>query len=183
MQTAGQSLCLNCGMCCEGTIFSYVPLHATEPVEELRQVGLPIEQRIEGFRLLLPCSAFRNGKCQTYGFRPKNCSGYRCRLLHKVETRKTTLTNAKRTLESALRMRSHLQHLLGKHFPELGDSPPIVNSIKLIGERMDGLTAEQKRRFRLTHSEVLLAYAAFDSYLQTHFQRKNYVDTKTLPPT
>ena len=54
-------------------------------------MGLQIEQRTDSLMLLLPCLLFSNGKCQTYGFRPKICSGYRCRLLIRVELAKPRL--------------------------------------------------------------------------------------------
>ena len=138
-------------------------------------MGLQIEQRTDSLKLLLPCLLFSNGKCQTYGFRPKICSEYRCRLLIGVETRKTTLTNARRTLEVALRMRSRIQHLLGKHFPELADTP-ILRLGKLVRERMDGLTAEQGQRFRRTHGEFLVTYFAFASYVETNFIERESIE-------
>lgn len=138
-------------------------------------MGLQIEQRTDSLHLLLPCPLFSNGKCQTYGFRPKICSIYRCRLLMRVETRKTTLPNAERTLESASRMRSRLRHLLKKHFPELADTP-IVHVNKLVGERMDSLDREQRRSFRLAHGEFLVALAAFDFYVETHFKRRESIE-------
>ena len=138
-------------------------------------MGLQIEQRTDSLHLLLPCPLFSNGKCSTYGFRPKICSIYRCRLLMRVETRKTTLPNAERTLESASRMRSRLRHLLGKHFPELADTP-ILRLGKLVGERMDGLTAEQRQRFQRTHGEFLVTFAAFASYVKTNFIRRESIE-------
>lgn len=138
-------------------------------------MGLQIEQRTDSLQLLLPCSLFSNGKCQTYGFRPKICSIYRCRLLIRVEIRKTTLTNAKRTLESASRMRSRVQHLLEKHFPELADTP-IARLGKLVGERMECLTAEQRSRFQRTHGEFLVTFAAFASYVKTNFIQRESIE-------
>lgn len=138
-------------------------------------MGLQIEQRTDSLKLLLPCLLFSNGKCQTYGFRPKICSIYRCRLLIRVETRKTTLANARRTLESALRMRSRLQHLVEKHFPELADTP-IVHVNKLVGERMDSLDREQRKSFHLAHGEFLVALAAFNFYVETHFKRRESIE-------
>lgn len=173
MSDAGHSLCLSCGICCDGTLFSNAPVNAAEPIKEFRRMGLPIEQSAAGrFSWPLPCSQFNNGKCQIYDSsipKPRTCSAFRCSLLRNVETRKTALPDARRIVQSALRMRSRIRSLWGKHCPDIPLTPPMINAIRLVRERSDSLAQERRRQFALTHGEFLVACAAFDSCVRTHF--------------
>lgn len=136
-------------------------------------MGLPIEQSAGGqFSWPLPCPQLNNGKCQIYDSsipKPRTCSAFRCSLLRNVETRKTTLPDARRIVTSALRMRSRIRSSWGKHCPDIPLVPPMINAIRLVRERSDSLDQERRRQFALTHGEFLVACAAFDSCVRTHF--------------
>lgn len=67
------SLCVECGLCCDGSLFGAVELLDGEnpPVESIRA------RKSETRFLELPCKCF-DGKCSIYESRPKRCTAYLC---------------------------------------------------------------------------------------------------------
>ena len=77
----GSSLCLQCGMCCDGTLFGDARLLENE-VELAASLGLEQERVDDGLRFRLPCSLFLDGCCSIYDQqKPAVCESYRCELL------------------------------------------------------------------------------------------------------
>ena len=73
-------LCLECGICCDGTLFGAIVVHIPER-EFVESLGLPVSEDPEygGFVAPLPCSAFVGGRCALYEVgRPMTCGSYRC---------------------------------------------------------------------------------------------------------
>src|SRR5882672_6767952 len=82
------SLCLECGLCCNGVIFADVKLQLGDGVARLRSLGLPIstsksEPRAPGFNQ--PCAALEGCRCRIYAERPKYCRTFDCLILKSVK--------------------------------------------------------------------------------------------------
>jgi Fe-S-cluster containining protein len=78
------NICLDCGICCDGTFFDFVPVSEVEATV-LESTGLSIKL-VEGLglRIQLPCMKF--GSCCTiYADRPAICRSFRCRLLKSMD--------------------------------------------------------------------------------------------------
>jgi Fe-S-cluster containining protein len=75
------TLCLACGRCCDGTLFSHVALAPGEAAA-LARAGVPLATRGEGAAPVLPqrCGALEGRCCQAYAERPAGCRRYRCQL-------------------------------------------------------------------------------------------------------
>jgi uncharacterized protein len=78
----GGDLCLRCGLCCDGTVFSAITL---EPGEEpfVESLGLSVVDDAAGKPVAAqPCPAFLDGCCSLYARgRPQTCHTYTCGLL------------------------------------------------------------------------------------------------------
>jgi len=72
-------LCLACGLCCDGNLFTQVPVRSDE-LERVRRRGLPILERSNGHVLPQRCAALDGCRCEIYDDRPAACRGYRCML-------------------------------------------------------------------------------------------------------
>jgi hypothetical protein len=83
MATESSSLCLSCGICCDGTLFGAVPLEGAE-IEPARRHKLTLLEGGEP-RFSLPCVQHRGGACTIYADRPRVCAGFRCALLTRRE--------------------------------------------------------------------------------------------------
>lgn len=75
------ALCRSCGLCCDGALFTFVKLDATEAIQA-RSSQLTIVQRDDGNDALPQrCSALRGRDCAVYETRPAPCVRYECMLL------------------------------------------------------------------------------------------------------
>jgi len=82
----GSELCLQCGLCCDGTLFRLAQLDEGEQAL-VESLGLAVEAKPEGgIGLPIPCPAFIDGCCSLYTVgRPEICGSYRCALLNSYE--------------------------------------------------------------------------------------------------
>jgi Fe-S-cluster containining protein len=78
------NLCQSCGICCDGTIFSYVKTYPEE-IEKTKKLGLSVYKNKEGFYSFdLGCPKYKNGCCSVYLDRPQKCESFSCKLHHDV---------------------------------------------------------------------------------------------------
>lgn len=76
------SLCLECGLCCDGTVFAAMTIQADER-EYVESLGLTTTPDGDRFVSPQPCPAFRGGCCSLYTTgRPLACGAYACQLLY-----------------------------------------------------------------------------------------------------
>ena len=79
-----QSLCQDCGLCCDGTLFNRVPLALAE-LQPLRILGFDILEVLEQAYFPQPCAKLKECSCSVYAERPNNCRSYRCKVLRQLE--------------------------------------------------------------------------------------------------
>ncbi|OSM00145.1 YkgJ family cysteine cluster protein [Magnetofaba australis] len=72
-------LCLACGLCCNGSIFSRVGIEKRE-VEAIAAIVPVWEQESGDVAFSQPCPAWTEGKCGLYAVRPGRCASYICKL-------------------------------------------------------------------------------------------------------
>jgi len=95
-----ETLCMTCGLCCTGHLFSWVQIKATER-SRLQQLGLTIIQpspRHHGFRQ--PCPMW-DGECAIYRSKtyPSGCRSFNCRLLRELLNESISLSKASRVVK------------------------------------------------------------------------------------
>ncbi|WP_194852481.1 YkgJ family cysteine cluster protein [Nonlabens antarcticus] len=76
------SICLSCGLCCDGTVIGFVELNDEEKPSIKKLMDIEDEGG-NGF-FLQPCDKFCDG-CTIYEDRPKHCGTFKCGLLKSVE--------------------------------------------------------------------------------------------------
>lgn len=101
MSQALSTLCQHCGLCCDGTLFTHVPLRSTE-VEPLRALGLPVKEREDGTPILpQPCAALNGRCCTAYAERPEGCRRYHCQLFSALSEGEVSLPEALAVVDGA----------------------------------------------------------------------------------
>ena len=93
------TLCLACGFCCDGTLFTAVPLTDGDSAQ------VPHQTRENGSRFIRqPCAALGSGcQCAVYEQRPLACRRYECLLLVALKANEVALGPALQIVEEAKR--------------------------------------------------------------------------------
>jgi len=95
------TLCQRCGLCCDGNLFSSVPLRSSE-VEAMQRLSLPVVDRADGTPgLKQRCAALEGRCCTVYAERPETCRAYRCNLLTAAAEGEVSLEEALAVVEEA----------------------------------------------------------------------------------
>ena len=101
MSPSLSTLCQHCGLCCNGTLFTHVPLKPTE-VEPLRALGLPVKAREDGTSILpQACAALDGRRCTAYAARPEGCRRYHCQLFSALGEGEVSLPEALAVVDGA----------------------------------------------------------------------------------
>jgi hypothetical protein len=82
---AAQSLCMACGLCCDGTLFAHVKLKLDDDIDILTAFGIQIISEATPPKFKQRCAAYKNCSCSIYPARPP-CRTFRCLLLKQFET-------------------------------------------------------------------------------------------------
>jgi hypothetical protein len=102
MSTAAESLCLSCGLCCNGGLFTLVPLTTSE-VAAAGTGMLRIVQRPDGSSALRqPCDAHAPSGCRVYATRPSACRRFECLLLIALREDEVSAPDAAAIVERTL---------------------------------------------------------------------------------
>ncbi len=112
------TLCRSCGLCCDGSLFTHVPLEAEE-VERLRALGIPLQTRRSGAQVLPQrCGALEGRDCRIYADRPSECAAYKCLLADALLRGDVTLEFAQATVRKAQRLvaEGHARRFLRQRF-------------------------------------------------------------------
>jgi hypothetical protein len=147
------TLCLACGMCCDGNLFTQVPLAEDEAVR-LRGRGLAVIQREDGSPALRQrCAALVGRCCAVYEERPGGCRRHVCMLHAALAADEVSVTEA---LEIVARAHT----LLAAADAALGPGPAAVMQ-----------RARQALRAGEVDETVRAAIEAARRHLARHFQR------------
>ena len=115
-------LCRRCGLCCDGTIFTSVPLTESEAAR-LKLLGMPTvvrEGRPEA--LLQPCAALIGKDCRHYEARPTPCRTFRCHQLIALSEGEASEQDAMAQVESVWRRVA----VLAEHLGIASESPGVM---------------------------------------------------------
>lgn len=115
-------LCRHCGLCCDGNLFSHVPLQHAE-VAAARRNGLAVMSLVgDSPALRQCCPALKERQCSVYAERPERCRRYGCRLFE-------ALAKGALTLEAALAVVARAHALLADVERSLAPDPDPLASV------------------------------------------------------
>lgn len=96
-------LCLSCGLCCNGTLFTHIAPRAGE-VEALAGTRLHLVTRRDGRVVIgLPCPALEGRRCTMYDERPAGCREFSCATARALAEGEVDEATAHARVEEALR--------------------------------------------------------------------------------
>lgn len=133
------SLCLSCGLCCDGTMFEAAALAPGEAERYAGRVNVSADRQ----HLRLPCPALDGCKCKTYLDRPAVCSEFKCLVLASLERGLIGEAEAQESIEEVLGRRRKVTDLMG-----LSDDR---NALVLARKKADAGTASEELLAALGH--------------------------------
>jgi Fe-S-cluster containining protein len=98
---AAESLCVSCGLCCDGTFLDrgrVIEAGEAAPLSSYKNEFVTDENKL-WFKI--PCPHYDGHRCTIYTARFGVCRTYRCKLLRKVDSGNLGLEEAKRTVAKA----------------------------------------------------------------------------------
>ena len=109
------TLCTNCGLCCDGTLFADVELVGQAEVARLEIMGMEVENEARNTGLLSqPCAALRGTRCGIYAYRPKCCRVFECHLLQNTQRGAVTVERAMEQIADAREQIQQVRAMLGR---------------------------------------------------------------------
>jgi Fe-S-cluster containining protein len=109
------TLCTNCGLCCDGTLFAGVELAGQAELARLEIMGTETPNGDRNVGLLSrPCAALRGTRCGIYDHRPACCRVFQCHLLQNAQRGAVTVERALEQIADAREQIGHVRVLLGR---------------------------------------------------------------------
>ena len=111
-----QKICVQCGFCCDGTLFSHASLQPGERSNLPPKLKQEFVQYDTGEFFRQPCAYFA-GCCTIYD-QPKLhiCSSFRCQLLRNVEAQTILPSQAVQTVRNMVQLRTNIYQLYRQTF-------------------------------------------------------------------
>lgn len=82
-------LCLECGLCCDGSLFKHLRVTAPER-EALVALGIGVSAKRGADFMALPCGKLEGTACTIYGARPGGCRRFVCALGRRLEAKEVS---------------------------------------------------------------------------------------------
>ncbi len=114
---AVSTLCLSCGLCCDGVLFKDVELQAGDDAPALLRLGLPVRTVRRGnstaTKAPQPCAALCSDlRCQIYRQRPLRCRQFECALLKSAMAGEVSVDAALKSIRLAQARAEKVRSLL-----------------------------------------------------------------------
>lgn len=162
-----QSLCVRCGLCCDGTIFDHARLVPEDDLARLEAGGFIVLPTKTGTGFALPCHHQQDRICTLYQqWRPTVCHTFRCRLLRRFDAGEIDLAEAHvtitRTTELADRVWAQMRERVGE----------VNGALKKLFRAWEATQHEQDAAWRRQHAAFLLDYTGLQWRLDRDFRLK-----------
>ncbi len=126
------TLCLDCGLCCDGTLFRHVVISEAERTE-LVTLGIGVGVKRREPVMWLPCGKLDGKCCTIYEQRPGGCRRFVCALGQRLVAKEVTLDDAR---AQVARMHARLDALRTAF-----DVPPGERPLRWARAQIDSTTA------------------------------------------
>ncbi|MBO0948193.1 hypothetical protein [Fibrella forsythiae] len=140
-----QEICVQCGFCCDGTLFSHATLQPGERVNLPPKLEQHYVQYDTGDYFKQPCAYFA-GCCTIYDQpRLHICSSFRCQLLRNVEAQTMLPSQAVQTVRDMVQLRANIYQLYRQIFGQ-GAPADFISLRDTVAEVAQALPADDPAR-------------------------------------
>jgi len=165
-----KSLCVGCGMCCDGTMYKSVDVEVGDqlPLLEAEGIALYTEEKFTFFRQ--PCTAFDTDRCKIYESRPTVCREYRCLLLRRLDAGEANPADAVALVARTTALRDRVRSGL-MAFLETAERVPLGELYRRMLSKLDA--ASDPEAARREASELLFDVVALRVILAREFEPRD----------
>lgn len=158
-------LCVTCGLCCDGTLFSFVPLRDAD-TRTTQGAQFELRERNDGkLSFKQPCPELSKQGCGIYERRPAACRKFSCRVLNAYRDGALQMDEAEEKVRQAKQLRRKLfDAMRDSGLPQSGEALP--NLRKHWSRCAQG---DEGRAFLREHGAAMLRMEALHWYLDQHF--------------
>jgi hypothetical protein len=159
------NLCVECGLCCNGSLFADVELANEKEALGLEAAGVQIDEEEDGAWLIAqPCTALRGKRCSIYTHRPGCCRTFECLLLKRVQGGELSVDLARKQIGAALAVKKQIQKLLSQF--------PVKTDRLTLKERcVEAIAAAPENSIRAAQLEKAIDH--FQSMIRANFLGKS----------
>jgi Fe-S-cluster containining protein len=147
------TLCLECGLCCDGTLFRHVAITDGER-QELVKLGIGVGEKQKHEVMWLPCGKLEGKCCSIYEARPGGCRRFVCALGKRLVAGEVTLPEA----EAQVREMQQRIEVLRQLIPAPDGEPILRHARTCIDSTTTRITELQLAAFKAVEE---LRYAVF----------------------
>ncbi len=137
------TLCLECGLCCDGTLFRHVVISQAER-EALTALGIGTGVKRREPVMWLPCGKLEGKCCTVYEQRPQGCRKFVCAVGQRLVRKEVSLDEARALISQ---MHARLEALRVAFSVPAGESP-LRFARAAIDSTTTSVTEEQLAAFR-----------------------------------
>jgi Fe-S-cluster containining protein len=155
------TLCVSCGLCCNGVLFDHAK---AEPEEVPRLQAFGLEPRLveEKLQFGLPCRHLDCGRCTIYEDRFAICRSFRCSLLKRLGAGDVALREALATVGKAKAMVARVAAL----------DPAAAQVSRRVALRREGAPPAGSGETERTAQRLWVEALALDTFLDARFRNK-----------
>lgn len=160
-----QSLCVRCGLCCDGTIFDHARLVPADDPARLEDGGFIVSPTKTGTGFALPCHHHQDRICTLYQqWRPTICHTFRCRLLRRFDAGEISLEEAQGIIDRTTALADRVWAQMRQRMAAADG--PLKKHFRAWEQ------AQDEPDWRRRHAAFLLDYASLQRRLDRDFRLK-----------
>lgn len=152
MDTLDKNICINCGLCCDGTLFKFAKIKEDEMIDPI--VAANISYSDDGKKRLRQRCCFLKGKiCSIYDKRPLVCAGFKCKQLESFVSNNISYDEAMKTINETIVLKESIERNLLIEFPEI-TADSLYEKMEIFENYY--LALEEPLGFRKKYSRLIL---------------------------
>jgi uncharacterized protein len=175
-----QSLCVRCGLCCDGTIFEWGRVVPEDEPAQLDAGGFVLQTVGDRQRFRQPCHHHQSRICTIYQqWRPSICHRFKCGVLRRMEAGELSVDEAHALIQRTVKLADQVWAQLRPHLDD--QTIPLKASMQALQQTL----TERGVNIHATFASLMLDYAALQRYLDRDFRPKPDTDapSTTIDPT
>ena len=166
------TLCLKCGLCCNGALFGDVELQRSDAAAPLKEAGLNPRRKRGGAQAIpQPCRALGGDcRCSIYENRPRHCRDFECLLLGEVLDGTIKTATAQRVIRRAKKLYAEAEELIAT-LSDVAKGKPLRERFRRISGILETYDADDETL--AVYGELTHVWLELNHLLGTRFYRED----------